>query len=89
MFGSTAFMVDGKMCISAGSKGLMCRIDPEVHDEAVKRPGCATVVMRGRKLRGYVRVATAALTTKKELQHWVTLALDYNPRVPRKRATKG
>ena len=45
MFGSIAFMVRGKMCVSARAERIMCRIDPARHDAAVKRPGCRTVVM--------------------------------------------
>jgi TfoX/Sxy family transcriptional regulator of competence genes len=28
MFGGLAFMVNGKMCMTAGPKRIMCRIDP-------------------------------------------------------------
>jgi hypothetical protein len=28
MFGGTAFMVDDKLCITAGDNYIMCRIDP-------------------------------------------------------------
>ena len=45
MFGSLAFMVDTKMCITAGADRIMCRIDPAIHDEAVKRKGSHTVIM--------------------------------------------
>lgn len=57
MFGATAFMVGGKMCVNVGKRGLMCRIDPELHGELVKRKGVETVVMRGRPYRGSRTVA--------------------------------
>ena len=78
MFGSTAFMVRGKMCVTARAERIMCRIAPAFHDAAVKRPGCQTVVMRGRQYRGYVYVAAEALETKRELMYWIRLALNYN-----------
>jgi len=78
MFGSIAFMVRGKMCVSARAERIMCRIEPARHDAAVKRPGCRTVVMRGRSYRGYVHVDADALRTKRALQHWIDLALSYN-----------
>ena len=78
MFGSTAFMVRGKMCVTARAERIMCRIAPALHDAAIGRPGCRTVVMRGRQYRGYVYVAAEALKTKRDLKYWIRLALDYN-----------
>jgi TfoX/Sxy family transcriptional regulator of competence genes len=78
MFGGTAFMVRGKMCVSARAERIMCRIDPALHDAAVKRKGCRTVVMKGREYRGYVHVAAETLKTKAALKHWVDLALAHN-----------
>ena len=37
MFRGVVFMVDGKMCITAGDNEMMCRIDPAIHEEAVKK----------------------------------------------------
>jgi TfoX/Sxy family transcriptional regulator of competence genes len=78
MFGSTAFMVRGKLCISARAERIMCRIDPAIHDAALEREGCHTVVMRGRQFRGYVYVAVEAVKTSRALKYWVDLALNYN-----------
>ena len=78
MFGSTAFMVRGKMCISARAARIMCRIDPALHDAALEREGCQTVVMRGRKYRGYVYVSAESVRTTGALKYWVDLALKYN-----------
>ena len=78
MFGSTAFMVRGKMCVSARAERIMCRIDPALHEAAVKRKGCRTVVMKGRAYRGYVYVDAAAVKTTWALKYWVELALNHN-----------
>ncbi|MGH9781801.1 MAG: TfoX/Sxy family protein, partial [Candidatus Acidiferrales bacterium] len=78
MFGGIAFMVQGKMCVSVGKERIMCRIDPAVHDAALQRKGCHTVVMRGRQYRGFVHVDAKAVRTKASLHYWVGLALDYN-----------
>jgi TfoX/Sxy family transcriptional regulator of competence genes len=78
MFGGVAFMVRGKMCVTAGKGRIMCRIDPAVHDAAVKRKGARTVFMKGRAYRGWVYVDAAAVKTKRDLDSWVRLALDYN-----------
>jgi TfoX/Sxy family transcriptional regulator of competence genes len=78
MFGSTAFMVNGKMCVSARAERIMCRIDPELHDALLKRKGCQAVVMGGRKYRGYIYVDTKAVETKRALNYWIEPAVKYN-----------
>ena len=87
MFGSIAFMVRGKMCVTARAERIMCRIDPALHDAAVGRSGCQAVVMRGRQYRGYVYVASEALRTNRELRYWIHLALDYNEASAQKAAS--
>jgi len=71
MFGGVTFMVRGKMCVSAGKGGIMCRIDPARHDAALQRKGARTVVMKGREYRGWVYVDEAAVQTKRDLDYWV------------------
>jgi TfoX/Sxy family transcriptional regulator of competence genes len=78
MFRGVTFMVNGKMCMSAGDDEFMFRIDPMKHDEAVQRPGARAVVMKGRNYIGYVRVKEDSVKTKRELDHWVKLALAFN-----------
>ncbi len=78
MFGGLAFMVDEKMCITAGANRIMCRIDPAIHKEAIKRKGCLTVMMRGREYKGYVHVDKDSIKNKKDFDYWIGLALDYN-----------
>lgn len=80
MFSGIAFIVNGKMCMTVGPDRIMCRIDPALHDEALKKKGTKTVQMRARDYRGYVYVSADAIATKKELDHWVNLCLDFNKR---------
>ena len=80
MFSGTTFMVNGKMCISVGKGRLMCRIDPEKHDEAAERPGATAVVMKGREYRGFLYVSEDGFKTKKDFEYWVALCLEFNDR---------
>ena len=103
MFGSVAFMVRGKMCVTARAERIMCRIDPALHERAIEHPGCETVRMRGREYRGYVFVRAESVATNRALKHWLDLALNYNRRVsieektsraarttaPKRRASRG
>jgi TfoX/Sxy family transcriptional regulator of competence genes len=92
MFGSLAFMVRGKMCVAAREERIMCRIDPSLHDRALERDGCQAMEMNGRVYRGFMRVSADALKSKRDLDYWIGLALDYNARAKaskrRKRTTR-
>ena len=81
MFGGLAFMVSGKMCLTIGKDRIMCRIDPLLHEEAIKKDNAVTVVMRGRPYRGYIRVSEAGIESKKDFDYWVGLALSYNKQI--------
>ncbi|HEV8284957.1 MAG TPA: TfoX/Sxy family protein [Chitinophagaceae bacterium] len=78
MFRGVTFMVNGKMCISAGDNRIMCRIDPAIHEEVVTRKGCRTVQMKGRDYKGYVYVDEEGIKAKKDFDFWIGIALDYN-----------
>ena len=79
MFSGIAFMVDEKLCIAVRGDNVMLRIDPAIHDDLVEKPGCSSMIMKGKDLSGYVVVDESVLNTKKQLIYWVQLALDYNP----------
>jgi TfoX/Sxy family transcriptional regulator of competence genes len=82
MFGSIAFMVRGKLCVTARPTRIMCRIDPSTHGAAIKREGCQSVIMKGRAYQGYVHVDASALKTEQELLYWVAQALEFNRTLP-------
>ena len=78
MFSGITFMVNGKMCISVGNDRIMCRINPDIHDDVVVRKGARSVQMKGREYRGYVYVSEEAIKTKKDFDFWVKLSLEFN-----------
>lgn len=88
-FGGLLFMVRDKMCISVREDRMMFRIDPAVHDLVLPRAGSATMVMKGRSYRGYVRVDAPTLRRRKEFDFWVRLALEYNRTFARSAPRKG
>ena len=91
MFRGVTFMVNGKMSMSAGDDEFMFRIDPAKHEEAVQHEGVRAVVMKGRNYIGYVRVHEDFVKTKRELDYWVKLALEFNAKAkaaPKKKLKK-
>lgn len=82
MFGSTAFMVRGNLCVAARPTRLMCRLAPSAHGAAIKREGVRTVIMKGRGYQGWVHVDASVLKTEKALLYWVGQALEFNRTLP-------
>lgn len=80
MMGGLAFMYNDKMCVGIIKDELMCRIDPELHNEAVEKRGCRTMDFTKRPMRGYVMVDESGMHTPDELNYWIGLALDFNAR---------
>ena len=78
MFGGLCFMVNDKMCVGVEQDRLMVRLDPEKYDEVIELEGCQPMDFTGTVMKGYVFVDKAALNTKKRLEFWIKLALEYN-----------
>src|SRR6185503_17550368 len=78
MFGGLCFMVNDKMCIGVESERIMVRLDPAKYDEAMEKDGCKPMDFTGKVMKGYVFVDADVLNTKKKLEYWVNLALEYN-----------
>jgi TfoX/Sxy family transcriptional regulator of competence genes len=80
MMGGLCFMVDGKMCVGVEKERLMARMDPEVCEQALQRKGCTPMDFTGRPMRGFVFVNREGFGSDGDLDSWLELALDFNPR---------
>lgn len=90
IFGGLAFLVEGNMVIAAsGEGGILVRVDRDQGDELVSRTAAELAVMRGRPMRGWLRVAPDALGTKRQLEPWVRMATDYASSLPAKKRRAG
>jgi TfoX/Sxy family transcriptional regulator of competence genes len=78
MFGGLCFMVNDKMCVGVEAERLMVRLDPAKYEEAMEKDGCKPMDFTGKIMKGYVFVGIEALNTKKKLEYWIGLALEYN-----------
>ena len=92
MFGGLCFMVNDKMCVGVETNRMMVRFDPEITDEVMEKEGCTPIDFTGKVMKGYAFVDIEALNTKKKLEYWINLALDYNKIAkasrPKKKAKK-
>ena len=78
MFGGLCFMVNEKMCLGIHKERLMVRIDPGMYDELMEKEGCRPMDFTGKVMKGLVFVDAEVLNSKKKLEYWVNLALEYN-----------
>ena len=78
MFGGLCFMVNDKMCLGVEKERLMVRLNPLKYEEAMEQEGCKPMDFTGRIMKGYVFVDAEVLKTKKKLEYWVKLALEFN-----------
>lgn len=85
MFGGLAFLIDGNMAVAAsGQGGLMVRVEPDETDRLVARPHAQPFVMRGRPMRGWLRVEAEGVRTKRQLEPWVRRGVAYARSLPAK-----
>jgi TfoX/Sxy family transcriptional regulator of competence genes len=86
MFGGLAFLIGGNMAIAAsGQGGVLVRVDPDESDQLVKRTNAEVMVMRGREMRGWLRVDSSDVRTKAQLAKWVERGTAYARSLPAKR----
>jgi TfoX/Sxy family transcriptional regulator of competence genes len=78
MFGGLCFMVNDKMALGIEKDRLMVRLNPDIYDEVMEKEGCKPMDFSGKVMKGFVFVDADVLTTKKKLEYWVKLALEYN-----------
>jgi TfoX/Sxy family transcriptional regulator of competence genes len=78
MFGGLCFMVNDKMCVGVEKERMMVRLGPEKYEDVIEKDGVMPMDFTGKVMKGYVFVDANALNTKKKLEYWMKLALDYN-----------
>jgi hypothetical protein len=85
MFGGLAFLLGGNMAVGvSGQGGILVRVDPAESDGLVATTSAEPMEMRGRQMRGWLRVAAQDLGTQQELSRWVELGTSYARSLPAK-----
>ncbi|HEU4656622.1 MAG TPA: TfoX/Sxy family protein [Capillimicrobium sp.] len=85
MFGGLAFLVGGNMAVAAsGEGGVLVRVDPEEGEALAARDHASPMVMRGREMRGWLRVDADGVRTKRQLEPWVRRGVAYARALPPK-----
>ena len=86
MFGGLAFLIGGNMAVAAsGQGGVLVHVDPDESDAFVATTSARLLEMRGRSMRGWLRVDTEDLGTKRQLAKWVELGVAHARSLPAKK----
>jgi hypothetical protein len=83
MFGGLAFLVNGNMAVAAsGQGGLLVRVNPADADAWIDDEQVTPMVMRGREMRGWLRVVSGL--ERDGLDQWVSRGVAYARSLPPK-----
>ena len=86
MFGGLAFLIGGNMAVAAsGQGGLLLRVDPEESDALIEGSRARPFEMRGKQMRGWLRLDAADVGTADDLAAWVERGASYARSLPAKR----
>ena len=85
MFGGLAFLIGGHMAVAAsGQGGLMLRCDPDDTEALLSEPGAQEFEMRGKGMRGWLRVDARTVEDDDALTAWVQRGTAYARSLPPK-----
>ncbi len=85
MFGGLAFLVSGNMAIAAsGQGGILVRVNSDEAPALVAKTPAEIMVMRGRPMDGWLRVAPEHVQTTRSLAPWVRRGTTFAAALPSK-----
>ncbi|MEV4155758.1 TfoX/Sxy family protein [Nocardia salmonicida] len=85
MFGGLAFLIGGNMAVAASGKGgLLVRVAPAEGDGLLDGSAITPMVMGGRELHGWLRVAPETIADDTVLREWVERGVRFAATLPRK-----
>jgi TfoX/Sxy family transcriptional regulator of competence genes len=77
LMGGLCFMVDGGMCCAVSGKGgLLVRVRADARAALLDEPHARPMEMRGRIMKGFVRLAPEGYRTDAALKRWLARGID-------------
>jgi TfoX/Sxy family transcriptional regulator of competence genes len=80
MFGGLCILVDEKMCVGIINDDFMARIDPEIEQEALSKKGARPMDFTKKPMKGYLYVSPEGVDREDDLEYWIDLCLEFNPK---------
>ena len=80
MMGGLCYLINDKMCVGIVKNDLMVRFDPEIQDEIFTRNGARPMDFTKKPMKGYAFVSPEGIDMEVDLEDWINIALQYNPK---------
>lgn len=80
MMGGLCYMIKEKMAVGIVKDSLMIRIDPDLYEKSLKKKGVRPMDFTGKVLKGFLLVDPVGIDMQKDLENWIQLCLDFNPK---------
>jgi hypothetical protein len=85
VFGGIAFLLDGRILVSARRTGsLLVQCGADAAAAAIATPGVTRMVMAGKESASFIDVEAEHLDTDDDLRRWIDLGERYLSRLPPK-----
>ncbi|HEX8813809.1 MAG TPA: TfoX/Sxy family protein [Terracidiphilus sp.] len=84
MFGGLAWLLDGKLLLGARHLGMLARIGETNETWALKLPGISPMMMRERRMRGWVRASMDVCGDDALRRKLITAAIEFVQTLPQK-----
>jgi TfoX/Sxy family transcriptional regulator of competence genes len=83
-FGGVAFLINGNVACGIIGDGLLVRVGPAKHDEAMRSKDAQPFSLTGRPSKGWITVRASGLKSPAGLKRWVDLGVAFAGRLPSK-----
>jgi hypothetical protein len=84
MFGGWAWLVNGNLLCGARRGGMLVRLGKENEAWALEFSGITSMILRGRKMHGWVRASPEAYANEEIREKLLKSALEFNRTLPKK-----
>lgn len=84
MFGGLCFLHYGNMCFGIVDEKLMVRVGKDNYETYIKRKYADPMDFTGRPLKGLMYIYPEGIKTRKNLDFWLEICLDFTSSLPRK-----
>jgi TfoX/Sxy family transcriptional regulator of competence genes len=84
MFGGIGYMINGNMACGVNKNDLIVRVGAERYQEALDQPHAGVFDMTGRPMNGWITVAPAGYTDRRDLERWIKMGVEFASTLPEK-----
>jgi len=80
-------MIKDKMAVGVVKNSLMVRLDPALYESSLEKTGCRPMDFTGQVVKGFLFVDPIGIDLQNDLEYWIQLCLNYNPKAKSSKRT--